>query len=355
MDSKTKRRKSNAGLAPGSPVFTGIRKMSKVKIVYINYSENNYKEQEVKSISELKKLLGSSNDNIWINVDGLHDEKIIEEICGIIGIHKLTVEDILNTSQRPKIEEYTDYLHLVIKMFNISTHEISIEDEQLTFILKGNILITFQEKASETFKNVKKHLKENMGLIRKRGTDYLLYSLLDTIVDHYFQVTEYFGEKLEAIETSLLEKPDKTILNMLHYVRRETLNLRRSVYPLREIISRFEKIDEPVIKKDLKIYIRDLYDHTIQVIDTIEILREMTFGLLDLYINSESNKLNEIMKLLTIMASIFIPLTFLAGIYGMNFDNMPELHFKYGYFLLWGIMLLIFTGMIIFFKRKKWF
>ncbi len=347
-------RKSKTGLAPGSLIFTGIQKMTSVKISFINYSEDTYYETEPGSIPELIKILEVSGGNKWINIDGLHDENIIEEICTWLGIHKLTMEDILNVGQRPKIEEHYEYLYLVIKMFILNSPEITINDEQLTFILKNDILITFQEKTGDVFEAVRKRLKEGKGMIRNKTADYLLYSLLDTIVDQYFMILELFGEKLEEIEIKLLENPDKETLNKLHYFRRETLNLRRSVYPLREVISRFEKMDGTLIKSDLKIFISDLYDHTIQVIDTIEILREMSTGLLDLYMNSISNKMNEIMKVLTIMASIFIPLTFIAGVYGMNFVNMPELQYKYAYFIVWIIMILIFIGMIIYFKRKKW-
>lgn len=347
-------RKSKAGLAPGSLIFTGIQKMTSVKISFINYSVDTYYETEPGSIPELIEILEASGGNKWINIDGLHDENIIEDICTWLGVHKLTMEDILNVGQRPKIEEHYEYLYLVVKMFILNSPEITINDEQLTFILKNNILITFQEKTGDVFEAVRKRLKEGKGMIRNKTTDYLLYSLLDTIVDQYFMILELFGEKLEEIEIKLLENPDKETLNKLHYFRRETLSLRRSVYPLREVISRFEKMDGTLIKSDLKIFISDLYDHTIQVIDTIEILREMSTGLLDLYMNSISNKMNEIMKVLTIMASIFIPLTFIAGVYGMNFVNMPELQYKYAYFIVWIIMILIFIGMIIYFKRKKW-
>lgn len=354
MISKKQKHISKAGLAPGSLVFTGIQKMTDVMISYITYSADNYHEKNIESITELIKILESGRDNVWINIDGLHDADVIEEICTWLGIHKLTMEDILSVSQRPKIEEYPGYIHLVIKMFILNSSELSVEEEQLSFVLKDNILITFQEKTGDVFDAVRIRLREGKGLIRKQGVDYLLYSLLDAVVDQYFQILEFFGERLEDIEISLLENPDKSTLNNLHYFRRETLNLRRSVYPLREVISRFEKMDEPLIKKDLKVFIRDLYDHTIQVIDNIEILREMSAGLLDLYMNSISNKMNEVMKVLTIMASIFIPLTFIAGVYGMNFVNMPELHYKYGYFAVWGIMVFIFIAMIIYFKRKRW-
>jgi len=242
----------------------------------------------------------------------------------------------------------------VIKILSIDSADEIIEYEQLSFILKGNILVTFQEKTGDVFDGVRNRIREGKGNVRKRGADYLLYALLDLVVDHYFIVLDNFGEKLEDLETELLNNPDKTILSKLHRLRRETLLLRRTVYPLREMIGRFEKLEEPLISNSIKIFIRDLYDHTVKVIENIEVLRDMTSGLLDLYMNTTSNKMNEIMKVLTIMTSIFIPLTFIAGVYGMNFTNMPELQHKYGYFMILGVMIVVVLGMLYYLKRKKW-
>jgi magnesium transporter len=354
MARKKHKRKSKLGLAPGSLVFTGQKKMAQVDITLMHYAEGHFEEKFPKSIAEVIQMKESFPGINWINIDGLHDENTVEEICTYLGIHNLTMEDILSVGQRPKIEEHTDYLHVVLKMFMLDPADDSIDDEQLTFILKGNTLISFQEKTGDVFDGVRKRIQENKGFIRKRGADYLLYALLDSVVDHYFIILEIFGEKLEDVETALLENPDKNTLNKLHLLRRETLNLRRSVYPLREVVSRFEKLEEPIIHKDTQIFIRDLYDHTIQVIETIEVFRDMASGLLDLYMNSVSNKMNEIMKVLTIMASIFIPLTFIAGVYGMNFEYMPELQYKNGYFVVWLVMVLVFVGMLVYFKKKKW-
>ena len=354
MASKKFKKKSKVGLAPGSLVFTGEQKMDKPVYTIINFSDNTYLELNPKNntevIDELKKLSGT----IWLNIDGLHDENSIESIGNYLNIHKLTMEDLLSVGQRPKLEEYDNYIHTVIKMFMFNAESKLIEFEQISFILKGNVIVTFQEKTGDVFNNIRKRIKEGKGTIRKRTADYLLYALLDAIVDQYFLILESFGEHMEKIENELLTNHNNTIINQLHLLRSETFNLRRAVYPLREIISNFEKLEDPHVKPDTKIFIRDLYDHTIQVIETIELFREMASSLLDLYMNSVSNKMNEIMKLLTIMASIFIPLTFLAGVYGMNFENIPELHFKYGYFIFWGVMVLIFILMIYFFKRKKW-
>ncbi len=355
MGKKKHKYKSKAGLAPGSLVFTGMQKMAQVDISALNYSENEYIESTPKNIAEVISIIKPFEGITWINIDGLHDEKSIEEICTFLGVHKLSMEDILSVGQRPKLEEYTDYLQAVIKLLSIDPAEDTIEYEQLTFILKGNVLVTFQEKTGDVFNSVRNRIKEAKGSVRKKGADYLLYALLDLVVDHYFTVLENFSEKLEDLETELLNNPDKNTLNKLHSLRRETLLLRRTIYPLREMVGKFEKIEEPMINSDIKVFIRDLYDHTVKVIENIEVLRDMTTGLLDLYMNSTSNKMNEIMKVLTIMSAIFIPMTFIAGVYGMNFVNMPELQTKNGYFIVLGVMFAVLIGMVIFLKRKKWF
>ncbi len=346
--------KVKLGLAPGSLVFTGERKMSQVEITIIQFEKDYYKESTSKNIAETIKLIEGFKGTVWINIDGLHDEKLVEEICTYLTVHKLTMEDILSVGQRPKLEEHEDYLHFVLKMLMMESGEDKVSYEQISFILKSNVLVTFQEKRGDVFDSVRKRIKEAKGTIRLRGADYILYALLDSVVDYYFFVLEIFGEKLNDLETALLVSPDKSTLNNLHLLRREALNIRRSVYPLREAVSSLERLEEPMVSKTTKIFIRDLYDHTIKVVDTIEVLRETASGLLDLYMNSVSNKMNEVMKVLTIIATIFIPLTFIAGIYGMNFTNMPELEWRNGYFIVLGGMFLIFLGMLVYFKKKKW-
>lgn len=353
MARKRKQKKvSKLGMAPGSLVFTGVQKMENTHITLIQYNGATFTEQTISSVDEALSKIKSFDGNSWLNIDGLHDIKIIEAICLHFGVHKLTIEDILSVGQRPKFDDYNDYLHAVLKMFQIQNE--ALEDEQISFIVKNNLLLSFQERSGDVFEGVRKRLEEGKGYIRKRGTDYLLYALIDSVVDSYFVILENFGEKMEDLEVLLLDAPEKSVLNKLHEMRRETLDLRRSVYPLREVVNQFEKIEEPMVKDETKIFIRDLYDHTIQVIETIEVFRDSASGLLDLYMNSVSNKMNEIMKVLTIMASIFIPLTFIAGIYGMNFEYMPELSYKYSYFILWGVMILLFILMLIYFKKKKW-
>jgi len=356
MAKRKYKRKLKAGLAPGTLVFTGEKKMEEVDFSAIRTGENFFKEDKPKSVLEVIQFMSQPMDQgtSWINIDGLHDEDKVAEICQHLRLHKLTMEDILSVGQRPKLEEHESYLHIVLKMCRIHANDGSIDEEQLSFVLQGNLLVTFQEKTGDVFENVRMRMKEGKGMIRKRGAGYLLYALMDAVVDHYFVVLEVLGERLEEMELELLDNPGKDSLGRLHLLRREIIGLRRSVYPLREVISQFSKIEEHGIDKNTQVFIRDLYDHTIQVIETIEVFRDMATGLLDLYMNSVSNKMNEIMKVLTIIATIFIPLTFVAGVYGMNFEYMPELAWRFGYFGVMGFMLLSALLMLVYFKRKRW-
>jgi magnesium transporter len=341
---------SKLGLAPGTLVFTGIQKMQEVQMQLMQYDEHKITVRQPHSIAEAIAGIEEYAGNSWLNIDGLHDVGVIEQISSHLSMHKLSKEDILSVNQRPKLEEYEDHLHLVLHMISPQ----NLDFEQVSFVLSKKVLVSFQEQSGDTFGYVRKRLTEDKGQIRKKGVDYLLYALLDSIVDYYFAVLEQFGEKLSEIETELLEYPDKKTLNMIYQSRKEMLEIRRAIYPLREVTSRLEKIGEPIVCEDLSIYYRDLYDHTLRVIEGIEGFRDTVSGLVDLYMNSVSNRMNEIMKVLTIIATIFIPLTFIAGIYGMNFDHMPELHFRYSYFIALGVMFLIFIGMLVYFRRKKW-
>lgn len=342
------------GLPPGSLVFTGTQKMETVEITLIQYSTESFSEKKFQDPDDLLSAISTFEGVNWVNVDGLHDADLVEKLNTHLDIHRLSMEDILSVGQRTKLEEYANYVHVVLRMFDADTKDETIDGEQLSFLLKGNVLLSFQERKGDVFDIIRTRIREDKGIIRKKNADYLLYALLDTVVDHYFMTLENFSEKIEELEFELLENPNKDTLNAIYQLRRESLSLRRCVYPLREMINRFEKLEEPLINKETKLYIRDLYDHTIQIIETVEVFREMIIGLLELYMNSVSNKLNEIMKVLTIMSSIFIPLTFVVGVYGMNFDNMPILHYKYGYYAVWLIMALLVVFMVIYFKRKKW-
>ncbi|MDD2331023.1 MAG: magnesium/cobalt transporter CorA [Candidatus Cloacimonetes bacterium] len=346
--------KTKLGLAPGSLVFTGTQKMTKVKLTLIQYSESEVHSFDPQSAREALDKMASYSGSSWLNVDGLQDIELVEQICSFLDVHKLTIEDILSVNQRPKLEEHNQYLYLVIRMLSSFPADLQVDFEQVSFLLKDKILITFQEKTGDTFEYVRKRIFENKGSIRRKNTDYLLYSLLDSIVDHYFLILESVGESLTDLETVLLEKPQKDSLKQIHHFRKEMINIRRSIFPLREVVSRLDKLEEPLLSPNLNLFIRDLYDHTLRVIETLESYRDTISGLLDLYMNSVSIRMNEIMKVLTIIATIFIPLTFIAGIYGMNFDYMPELHWKFGYFASLGLMLALLIFMLLFFRRKNW-
>ncbi len=348
--------KPKTGLAPGSPVFTGDRKMDQIELNLICYCPDGANEYQNLALSRCFELLliNSHNHICWLNVDGLHDTDLIQSICNHLQVHRLSMEDILNVGQRPKMDEHGEYIHFVLNMLTMNAGELGVSEEQISLLQKGKVVLSFQEKAGDVFDGVRNRIREGRGTIRQRGGDYLVYSLLDAVVDHYFVVMERLGERFEEIESALMEKPDKHLLSQIHLLRRESLGLRRAVYPLREAVGRFEKLEEPMVNKSSQMYIRDLYDHIIQVIDGIEVFREMANGMLDLYMNSMSQRMNEIMKVLTIIATIFIPLTFVAGIYGMNFTYMPELEYPYAYFLVLGIMGIAVLGMLWFFKRKGW-
>ncbi|PHR49242.1 MAG: magnesium and cobalt transport protein CorA [Fluviicola sp.] len=345
-------KKSKLGMAPGSLLFTGEQKMEQVNIEVMKYDEKSIEEKSFSDISKAIDFVDSSDKVSWINIEGIHDVETIEKVMLHFNLHRLTGEDILSVGQRPKLDDYSNYLHVVLRMFMLVENEI--EDEQITLVLTQKCLVTFQEKPGDVFNFVRRRLNEGKGQIRTRGADYLHYALIDSVVDHYFIILENFGDKIEDLEIELLDRPTDDVLKRLHHLRREALQLRRNVYPLREVVSRLEKQEADFINPETRLFVRDLYDHTIQVIETVEVFRDSASGLLDLYMNSISNKMNGIMKLLTIVSTIFIPLTFIAGVYGMNFQHMPELEYRFGYGVAMLVMFVIAVIMVIFFKRKKW-
>jgi magnesium transporter len=266
----------------------------------------------------------------------------------------LVLEDILDTTQRPKMEDFESYIYFALKMLYQPEKNSEIIVEQISLILGNNFVISFQESEGDVFNPIRDRIRSNKGRIRKMGSDYLAYALIDAIVDNYFVILEKIGDKIESIENKLIEDPSPENLQTIHYLKREMIFLRKSVWPLREVISVMQRSETELICKSTEIFLRDVYDHTIQVIDTIETYRDMISGMLDIYMSSVSNKMNEVMKVLTIFAAIFIPLTFIAGIYGMNFEFMPELHWEYGYLMVWIIIFVVGLSMIVYFRRKNW-
>ncbi|HNQ69160.1 MAG TPA: magnesium/cobalt transporter CorA [Bacteroidales bacterium] len=349
-----KHHKHKTGLPPGSLVFTGIERSHQIGIELIKYSPQSYKQEITQNIDDLN-IITESPEIHWFNLNGVHDSELIGKIGEKFNIHKLVLEDILNTHQRPKVDFYDEHIFAVLKMLVYDNATKSINSEQVSIIVGNNYLFSFQEKEGDIFELLRKRIQTASGKIRTMGTDYLLYAILDIIVDNYFILLEHLGDEVEKYETELIENANKDILNRIYYLKRENLLLRNSVWPVRELVSQFEKTDSQLIKKKNIIYFRDLYDHTIQVIDNVEIYRDLLSGLIELYYNNTGNKTNEVMKVLTIISTIFIPLTFIAGIYGMNFKYMPELEWHWAYFGVWGLMVILFLLMICYFKRKKWF
>jgi len=338
---------------PGTLIHMGEKKTETVTLDLFRYNKDIIEEKKMENPRECI----SENDFkgvCWVNVSGIHDISIIESIGSTFNIHPLVQEDILNTFHRPKFEESEEYLFLVLKMLAYDPGAKDIISEQVSFVLGPNFLVTFQEQEGDVFNPVRERLRKALGRIRKMGPDFLLYVLMDVVVDNYFLVLEAIGEELEILEDQLLLNPTPDVLQSVHKLKREMIFLRKAVWPLRELISGIQKTGSKLIKNNTKMYLRDIYDHTIQVIDTVETYRDMVSGLQDLYLSSVSNKMNEVMKVLTIIATIFIPLTFIAGVYGMNFKVMPELKWRIGYFFIWGIMIVIALAMLLYFKRKKW-
>lgn len=348
--SKSKRK---IGQIPGSIIYTGDKSKEKLALEVFDYTHENCAELDLKSISD-SFIFKDTNSTTWINFNGLNYVNDIEAIGKHYDLHPLVLEDIVNITQRPKIDEYENYIFVVLKMLYYDKNE-KIVSEQVSFILGQNYVISFQESEGDVFDTVRDRLRYGKGRIRTMSSDYLLYTLIDAIVDHYFSVIEILGDKIEDFETAIFSgHANDDVSKNIQNLKREILRVRRVIFPLREVISRIEKNDSNLIQDKTLTYYRDIYDHLIHVTENIDIYREMIWSLMDMYMTSISNKMNEVMKVLTIMASIFIPLTFIAGIYGMNFDYIPELHYKHSYFILWGVMIALFIGMLIYFKRKKW-
>lgn len=340
-----------AGLPPGSVIYVGEQRVSKTALDVIDYDEKELVEKHLDKVEDALDYKSKASTT-WLNVIGLHDTRIIETLGEHYGIHPLVQEDIVNTAQRPTTEEFPDQLFISLKM--LSYDQGKILSEQVSIIQGANFVISFQEAPGDVFDPVRERIRGGRWRIRKHGSDYLSYALIDSVVDHYFIVLESIGDRIEKLEEQLSTAPAPEALSTIHSLKRELIELRKSVWPLREVINKLQKSDSPLIKKQTRIYFSDVYDHTIQVIDTIESYRDMVSGLLDLYLSQSSNRMNEIMKVLTIFAAIFIPLTFIAGIYGMNFDIMPELRLPFGYAGVWLVFILVGVGMLAYFKRKGW-
>ncbi|MBN2299025.1 MAG: magnesium/cobalt transporter CorA [Deltaproteobacteria bacterium] len=349
------KRSEKSGLPPGSLVHVGEKKLEKAQISIIDFDETRYQELAPAAIEEWFPFKDKPTIT-WINIDGLHETDLIEKIGRHFGFHPLLLEDILNTGGRPKIEDFGDHIFVVLKMlYQEEGNDSELLSEQISLIFGENYVITFQESEGDIFDPIRERIRKGKGRVRKESADYLAYIIIDAIVDNYFNVLEDIADYIEDTEEILLAKPDAETLQTIHGLKNDALFLRKSIWPLREIISFLEREESTLIRKTTRIYFRDVYDHTIQVMDTLDTFRDIISGMLDTYLSSMSNRMNEVMKVLTIFASIFIPLTFMAGVYGMNFEYMPELKWPWAYPVLWVLMLTVGITMVVAFKRKKWF
>lgn len=341
----------NIGAPPDTLFYNGEVRTDKIKITLIEYNDGEYFEEEYYDFSDCISHV-KPNMVKWINVEGLHETDLVEKIGKFYNVHPLTLEDIVHVDQRPKFEDYEHYVVSIMKMISYSD---KVNSEQLAIILFENTVISFQEPHNgDAFDIIRTRLRQSKGRVRKLGADYLAYALMDAVVDCYFTAIERIGDKIEEIEEDIISASDKKSLLELYHLKREMIYLRKQVWPMRDMINNMIRSETNLINPTSDMYLRDLSDHVTRIIDTVETYRDLLSGIMDIYLSTNANKMNEVMKVLTIMSSIFIPVTFIAGVYGMNFDNMPELHTRNGYFITWVVMLAVIIGLIIYFKRKKW-
>ena len=337
-----------SGLPPGSLLYTGKKDID-TKITFIEYNSTDF---NIKTIDKCPEF--QNKDTIWwIKINGFSNIETLKKISRCFNLHPLVLEDILNTNQRPKIEDYKDYLYVVLKLIDEQSDD-KIITKQISLILQKNILISFQDDDDKIFNTIIKRLKSEESPLRLKGPDYLLYSLIDTIIDSYFLDLEGLEDRIEIIEEELIENPNPDVLKKIHEIKMDIITLRKSIWPVREMLGNFESYNYSLIDKSTDYYIRDVYDHSILIFDTLETFRDRMSEMLDIYLSSTSNRLNEIVRVLTIISTIFVPLTFIVGLYGMNFEFMPEIHHPYAYPFVILTMVFIAVSMLIYFRRKKW-
>ncbi len=341
------------GQVPGDLVFIGEQKVAEATIRVIDYDQEQLSDQRLQDIKD--GLIYKDTATVtWININGLHDTQMIRDLGKGFGLQALVLEDIVNTGQRPRMDEYDDYLFFVLKMMRYNEETGRIHSEQLSMVLGRTFLLTFQEQPGDVFEPVRERIRKHRGRIRKVGIDYLAYALLDTVVDNYLYIIERFGEKIEEVEDKILDNPSQAVLASINNYKREMNYLRKTIRPAREFILQLSRLDSDLIQEKTLPFLKDLLDLSNQAVDVIDSYRDMLSDHLNIYNTQISNRLNEIMKVLTIFSAVFIPLTFIAGIYGTNFENVPELHFRYSYFIMWGVMVVVAGFMLRFFRKKGW-
>lgn len=350
---KPRRHSAKAGLPPGTMMFIGEEETNKARVDLMDYNESQL--EELHDVSVDRCGAPSRNPGVrWINVNGIHNINLIESLGKCLDLHPLTLEDIVNTAHRPKIEEFPGYIYGVLKMISYDETENRAEIEHVSLVLGENCVVSFQEKDGDVFDTVRERLRTAKGRIRSMKADYLAYALMDAVVDNYFLAVERIGDRIEDLDDQMLANPKPDDMQPLHQLKRDILSIRKAVWPLREEVGAMDKSESALIRPETKVFLRDLYDHTLQIIDMVETFRDILGTVHDTFLSSMSNRMNEVMKVLTTIATIFIPLTFIAGVYGMNFEYMPELKWRWGYFLVLGVMLGIGLGMIGYFRKKKW-
>jgi len=350
---RRKRIAHKAGLPPGTPVPATEPPHPVVGVTQVLYDAAGYTEREVAPIEEAFPVAGDQR-TLWINVDGVHDMALLELVGRRFGLHPLLLEDIAHTEQRPKLESYGEHLFMDLNVLHLAEGGDEIHAEQVSLVLGRGWLLSFNERPQPWARPLRERLRTDKARSRQGGADYLAYSILDAIVDDYYVVLERIGDRIEVLEEELMASPAPQTLHAVYALKREVIGLRKSIWPLRELISGLQR-ERDLVREGTQVYLRDLYDHVIQVLDTVETYRDILAGMLDIYLSSVSNRMNEVMKVLTVIATIFIPLTFIAGVYGMNFEHMPELKWRHGYGLIWLVMLAVGAGMLAYFRRKRWF
>jgi magnesium transporter len=349
-----RRMASKAGLPPGSVVATSAPGAAcpLPVITQVLYDAAGYEEREVRAAEEAFPAAGETR-TLWVNVDGVCQPEVLERFGERFRLHPLLLEDIAHTDQRPKLEDYGALLFMDLNALHFEPGKGEIASEQISLVLGDRWLLSFNERPQSWVKPLRERLRADKARSRQFGPDYLAYSIIDAVVDNYYVVLEYVGDRIEELEEELMASPTPATLQAIYALKREVIHLRKSIWPLRELVNGLQR-EKDLVHEDTGIYLRDLYDHTVRVMDTVETYRDVIAGMLDMYLSSVSNRMNEVMKLLTIIATIFIPLTFIAGVYGMNFEVLPELKWRFGYLYFWILMIGIGAGMMIYFRRRKW-
>jgi magnesium transporter len=353
MKHSSRRRVKPAGAAPGTVVYIGEARSEPVHISHIQYDSQAASAPKTVAASEVRRPSDVSGVS-WFTIDGVHDTAALQVIGDNYSLHPLVLEDIANTRQRPKIEDFDNYIFIAMKMITYNAEVRKLRAEHVSIIFGKGYVLAFLEDEGDVFEPVRQRVNAGKGRIRKLGADYLAYALMDAVVDNYFTVLESLGEEIEALEEEVVQSPSSSTLAHVHRLKRELIFLRRAVWPMRETVNSLLRDESDLVTAETRVFLRDLYDHTVHVIDTVETLRDIVGGMLEVYLSSVSNKLNQVMKVLTVMSSIFIPLTFVVGVYGMNFQYMPELQWHYGYPVVMGGLAIVAVVLLVIFKRRDW-